>query len=206
MNTITKHMLLAFAGVSLFTACSRPYATYQRTAPTTYYTATTPSAPTTVAVVETPAVAPSASVVTDANPVAAPVAAEKPAVAIQAVQQQLNEAVASRKIDVTDKKVQKRMARVQELLAKAGEKSVVGSSAPARKLSLAERMMLKKMDRQIKNKLAPERTMAKSVLTIGLVIAIIGLILIVLNTATALGVIALVVGLVLIVLDLLNIV
>jgi hypothetical protein len=108
----------------------------------------------------------------------------------------------------TDKKLNKRMDRVKELLATATTKASMApvTSTSTKKASLLERVATKKIDKQIKNKLSPERTMAKSILTIGIVIAIIGLILLLLNVVPALAGIALVVGLVMIVLDLLNVV
>ena len=65
-------------------------------------------------------------------------------------------------------------------------------------------MAIKKIDKQIKNKLSPERTMAKSLLTIGLIVGVIGLIFLLLGIANPLGLIALIVGLALILVDLLR--
>ena len=106
-----------------------------------------------------------------------------------------------------DKKLNKRMDRVKEMLATATAKASVAPNATAstKKMNLLERMATKRIDKQIKHKLSPERTMAKSALTVGLIIAVAGLILILVN-ATGIGVIALIVGLALVLLSLLGVI
>jgi hydrogenase maturation factor HypF (carbamoyltransferase family) len=108
----------------------------------------------------------------------------------------------------TDKKLNKRMERVKDMLATATTKASTApvTSTSTKKASLLERMATKKIDKQIKNKLSPERTMAKSLLTIGIIVAVAGLILLLIGGTGlgALGGIALIVGLVLVLIDLLR--
>ncbi|GAB2579640.1 hypothetical protein GCM10027190_31650 [Spirosoma areae] len=97
------------------------------------------------------------------------------------------------------------MARMSKLLASpTAQAAMATKTATAQKTTLFQRLILKKLDKKIKNQLAPERTMAKSLLTIGLIVGVIGLILLLLNVASPLGLIALIVGLVLVLVDLLR--
>lgn len=207
-NTFTKHICAALMGVAILSSCSRPVAYFQR-GPVEHYN--TPKTET-VAVATPAAVAqPNEAVEVAPVAVAAGVATPAPAGQVAQAKAAVNQIEAYVRNDnklVTDKKLNKRMDRVKTMLATATANASMAPTATAstKKASLLERMAIKKIDKQIKNKLSPKRTMAKSLLTIGLVIAIVGLILIILNTATALGVIALVVGLVLVVLDLLDVV
>ena len=202
MRAFSKHLFAALLGVAALSSCSRPVAYFQPTAreqfksvPTEVVAVATPAQPVDVTVVEAPA------------PVSAPVSAASTNEAKQAVSQ-VEAYVRNDSKLASNKKLAKRMDRVKSMLATAASKTALAPTATTspKKATLLERMALKRIDKQIKNKLSPERTMAKSLLTVGAIVAIIGLILIILNTATALGVIALVVGLVLILLDLLNVV
>lgn len=109
------------------------------------------------------------------------------------------------------KAVQKRLSRVHTLLDLAATKS---SQAPAkiaapRKMNLMERMMLKKLNRQISKQLAPanpDRTLAsKSILILGAVLVLGGILLLALTSGGgfALGAIALAAGLVILLIELL---
>ena len=205
-STFTKHIYTALMGVAVLSSCSRPVAYFQR-GPVEHYNAPKTE---TVAVV-TPAVPDVVQPAEIAAPVPEAVAAPAPAEQVaqaKATMTQIEAYVRNDSKLATDKKLNKRLNRMNAMLETATTKASLAPNATtsAKKATLLERIATKKIDKQIKHKLSPERTMAKSLLTIGLVIAIVGLILIILNTATALGVIALVVGLVLIVLDLLDIV
>ena len=101
------------------------------------------------------------------------------------------------------------MVRLNELMATASDKAV--SSAPvtsAKKMTFLERTMLKKMDKKIKNHVAPDQTkVMNSNVRLGLIIGIIGLILLLLGGSSVLsiiGAIGLIVGLVLILLGVIN--
>lgn len=211
-STFTKHIYTALMGVAILSSCSRPVAYFQR-GPVNHYN--TPKTET-VAVATTADVAPAAvaapvEVAQPAEVVApAPVAAATPAPAEQLAQanatmSQIDAYVRADNKLATDKKLNKRMDRVKTMLATATEKASLAPAAPAstKKATLLERMAVKKIDKQIKHKLSPERTMAKSLLTIGLIVGVIGLILILVGSG-ALGVIALIVGLALILVDLLR--
>ena len=195
MKTFAQQITLFLAGTALITSCSRPYATVQRT-PTQKFATTTQTAP-------VQAIAPAQAEI--AVVVDAPVATPTPAVEVAAVQSQLNEAVASNRAVMADKRVQKQMAKINAVLATSSSKeATTNPMATTKKMNLVERMMVKKIDQKIKNKMDPDQTMAKSLLTLGAIIAIIGLVLMLLGVASPLGIIALIVGLVLILVDLLR--
>lgn len=195
MKTFAQRITLFLAGTALITSCSRPYATVQRT-PTQKFATTTQTAP-----VQAIALAQAETSIV----VEAPVATPTPAVEVAAVQSQLNEAIASNKAMMADKRVQKQMAKINAVLATSSSKeATTNPMATTKKMNLVERMMVKKIDQKIKNKMAPDQTMAKSLLTLGAIIAIIGLVLTLLGVASPLGIIALIVGLVLILVDLLR--
>ncbi|HLL96173.1 MAG TPA: hypothetical protein VK404_14430 [Spirosoma sp.] len=203
INTFTKHIYVALMGAAVLSSCSRPVAYFQRGPVEHYKTPTTEN----VAVAAPAEVAQPAEAVETAS-VAVATPAVEPVVQAKQAMNQIEAYVRNDNKLATDKKLNKRMDRVKELLATATTKASMApvTSTSTKKASLLERVATKKIDKQIKNKLSPERTMAKSILTIGIVIAIIGLILLLLNVVPALAGIALVVGLVMIVLDLLNVV
>lgn len=201
-NTFTKHICAALMGVAILSSCSRPVAYFQR-GPVEHYN--TPKT-------ETVAVATPAEVAQPAEAVeVAPTAVATPAPAEQVAQAnvamtQIEAYVRNDNKLAADKKLNKRMDRVKTMLATATANASLAPSATAstKKASLLERMALKKIDKQIKNKLSPERTMAKSLLTIGLIVGVVGLILLLLGVANPLGLIALIVGLALVLVDLLR--
>ena len=101
------------------------------------------------------------------------------------------------------------MTRLNEMLTTASTKATVSANAaPAKKMSLMERMMLKKMDKKIKNHVSPTEAKAmNSNVRLGVIIGIIGLLLLILGGGSVLGIIGLigfVVGLVLILLGVIN--
>ncbi|MBC3784064.1 hypothetical protein [Spirosoma utsteinense] len=209
-STFTKHIYAALMGVAVLSSCSRPVAYFQR-GPVQHYNTPATEA---VAVAVTPA-----EVAQPAEAVAvAPVAVETAAVAVaapapkeqiaqaKATMSQVEAYVRNDSKLATDKKLNKRMDRVKNMLASAEAKTALAqnTTTTTKKANLLERMATKKIDKQIKHKLSPERTMAKSLLTIGLIVGIAGLLLIILNAAAPLGVIALIVGLALILVDLLR--
>lgn len=204
-STFTKHMYAALMGVAILSSCSRPVAYFQR-GPVSPYNA--PKTETVAAVTPAPVevVQPAEAVATAPVAVATPAPADQVAQA-NAAMTQIEAYVRNDSKLATDKKLNKRMDRVRTMLATATTKGSLAPNATTstKKMNVLERLATKRIDKQIKNKLSPERTMAKSILTIGLVIAAIGLILILVGSGT-LGVIALIVGLVLVVLDLLDIV
>lgn len=195
MKTFAQRITLLLAGTALITSCSRPYATVQRT-PTERFATVTKTE-----VVQAIAPAQAEAPVTIETPV---VATPVQAVEVAAVQAQLNEAVASNKAVMADKQVKKQMAKINAVLATSAQKSTMTPTATTKKMNMVERVMVKKIDQKIKNKMSPEKTMAKSLLTLGAIIGVIGLILLLLNVASPLGIIALIVGLVLILVDLLR--
>lgn len=211
MRTLSKLAVYSLLTSALFSACSRPYATYQKMPVERFgsrqevpavQASQTPAEDVAVASVETPAVAP----VETATPLTA-------AAALKNVEQKLQETVASNDNKLAgNKKIEKRMARVQSLLAEASakaatstDKTTASTVTTKHKMNLAERMMMKKLDKKIKNSLAPDEAKAMSrTLRAGIVIAIIGLILSLLGGVLSLiGVLMLIAGLVLILVDVL---
>jgi hypothetical protein len=195
MNTFSNRVALLLLGASLFTACSRPYATYQ---PTTAESFRSIPAPVLAPVpVEQPAVA-------VAEPATVPVT---PSMTV--LQQQLNEAVASNKAAVSDRNVQKSLARVNKLLTTSEQKTAPASARAMQKMTAIQKVVLEKMNRTIQKRLAPTQTQTNSrALRVGVVLAVIGLILLLLSNSVlgALGYISLLVGLVVIVLALLDVI
>ncbi|GAB2547419.1 hypothetical protein GCM10027085_43270 [Spirosoma aerophilum] len=104
----------------------------------------------------------------------------------------------------TNRKVTKRIARIREVLSTPAAADVSSKNVSTPKTTLLKRVMLKQMDKKIKHHLSPDRTMAKSMLTIGVIVGIVGLLLLILNVASPLGLIALIVGLALILIDLIR--
>ncbi|WP_234735043.1 hypothetical protein [Tellurirhabdus bombi] len=178
---------------AFFASCSRPYATYQRM-PVERFSAETPKPATQPVVAE--------AVTAPVEKVEEPtlVAAAAPVVKTQDIQQ-LNDAIAKNSAALEDKRVQKRMARVQELLTSAAAKSnVAAAPAAPKKMNMVERMMLKRLDKKIQKHLAPEspqKPMLNSgLLAAGAVFVIVGLLLTLFATGTAatVGVVGLIVG------------
>jgi small-conductance mechanosensitive channel len=156
-------------------------------------------------------------VVSVATPAVTPAEQATPlttAAALKNVEQKLQEAVARNDNKLAgNKKLEKRMARVQSLLAEASakatttDKTTTSSVTTTHKMTLAERIMMKKIDKKIKNTLAPDEAKAMSrTLRAGIVIAIIGFILAILGVPvlSLLGVLLLIAGLVLILVDVLG--
>lgn len=218
MKTLTKNAFYAFAAAALLTSCSRPYATFQRTQPERFaQTAKTEVAPVAVAqpaaAAEAPVVAAQpAEAVAQTTPVTpAAVTPAQPVATVADAQQALAQAEASIKAKpelANNKRIANRMAEVKNLLATASARPAEGSAAvtSAKKMSFAEKMAVKSVDKKIQKKLSPKEAKARSFFTIGLVVGIIGLLLILLGNGfgVTIGVIALVVGLILILLDLIQ--
>lgn len=196
MNTSTKHTLIALSFTALLGACSRPVAIFQPSKAERFYTQQTTTAP--VAAVET--VTPEATPAVAEAP--APVAATKADIETMLVKA---EAVASAKARPAEaRKLERRITKIREVLNTAPASSLA-PAAPVKKAGLAQRLMMKSMDKKIQKHLAPEQPMRSSTLTAGLVVGLIGLLLLLLTSGVAatIGLIALVVGIVLVILGLL---
>ncbi|GAB4031254.1 hypothetical protein [Spirosoma jeollabukense] len=201
MRTLSKHLFVALLGTALISSCSRPVAYFQPTAREQFKTAqpeavatTTPIETSQPATVETPA------------PVAAP--AEQLAQTKQAMSQVEAYVRNDSKLS-SNKKLTKRMARLNDLLTNTSNKATVTTNvASAKKSTLMERMMLKKIDKKIKNHVAPDQTkVMDSNIRLGIIIGIIGLLLLLLangGVLAVIGAIGLIVGLVLILLGVIN--
>ncbi|MBD2752792.1 hypothetical protein [Spirosoma validum] len=199
MRTFSKHVWVALLGTAIISSCSRPVAYFQPQAREQFK-----STPVEAVAVATPAQPVEAAPVATPAPALVATPAEQVAQAKQAISQ-VEAYVRNDSKLASNKKLTKRMSRVSELLTTANPQAMSATkTAGAQKTTLMQRFMLKKIDKQIKNHLSPEKPMAKSLLTIGLIIGIIGLILLILNAAAPLGLIALIVGLALILVDLIR--
>lgn len=199
MNTSTKHTILALAVTAFLGSCSRPVATFQPSKAERFYSAQTPAAPVaTQEVVSTPV-----SAATETATESAPAATATALPIEQALTKA--EAYASTKARPADaRKLERRITKIREVLATSPQRTVVSNGA-TQKTTMVQRIMQKRMDKQIQKHLAPEQPMAAGTLTAGLVIGLIGILLLLLTTGTAatIGLIALVVGIVLVILGLL---
>jgi len=206
MQTFSKHAYAALLGLVVMASCSRPVAYFQRGSVEHYKTTTTIAAATPV-VETTPA-----AVVSE---IPAVVSSSDAAVANAEVQlaqakTTMNEVEAYVRNDnklASNKKLTKRMERVKTMLNSVSAQKLA-TTASTKKASLMEKMVAKRLDKQVKNKLAPEspaKAMARSMLTIGVIVAVAGLLLLLIGNGAGvvIGGIALVVGLILVLLDLL---
>ncbi len=201
MRTLTNHLFAALLGTVLLASCSRPVAYFQPTA-REQFAAGKPEK----AVVSAPAEGVVETVA---------VASETPAVATVQVNQ-VKEAVSQVEAYVRNdsklaasKTLNKRMNRLNKLLTTATDKATISTKAAStRKMTFMERTMLKKMDKKIKNHVAPDKTDAvNGNVRLGIIIGGIGLLLLILGGSSVLSVIGgigFVVGLVLILLGLIN--
>lgn len=208
MKMFSKSLMAALVGTALISSCSRPVAYFQPAAREQFKSVQSAVVTTTnVAAIPATTMEPvSAEVVAPEAIAAVPgtMPAEQVAQARQAVSQ-IDAYVRNDSKLLSNRKLVKRMDRVKQLLSNTSASDAASKKVTtAQKTSLIQKVMLKRMDKKIKNHLSPERAMAKSLLTIGLIVGIIGLLLIILNVASPLGIIALVVGLILILLDLLR--
>ncbi|WP_338875508.1 hypothetical protein WBJ53_07805 [Spirosoma sp. SC4-14] len=205
MKTMTKHLYAALIGAAVLSSCSRPVAYFQRGPVENYHTAKTETIAPTPSVVSTPSAQP--EVVTEA--IATP--ATEPAEQVAQAKQTMNQIEAYVRNDsrlASNKKLTKRMEKVKNLLNSAPVQTTAApqTKASTKKMTLLERVATKQINNKIKHKLSPERTMATSMLTIGLIVAAAGLLLLLIGNGfgAAIGAIALVVGLVLIILELIK--
>lgn len=203
MRAFSKPLFAALLGTALISSCSRPVAYFQPTIREHYASVQTETAATTTPV-ET---AQPSVVVTPAPETTAPVA-EQLTQTKQAVSQ-VEAYVRNDSKLASNKKLTRRMERLNELLATTKTKTpVTANAASTKKTTLMERMMLKNIDKKIKNHVAPNEAKAmNSNVRLGLIIGIVGLLVLLLSNGGALaviGAIGLVVGLVFILLGVIN--
>ncbi|GAB3972150.1 hypothetical protein GCM10028806_23730 [Spirosoma terrae] len=207
MSTISKHLLVALIGASILSSCSRPVAYFQPTQ-REHFTSVKP-APAPVAETAPVQSAPEEAVAVAAPAVEAapaPTQAEQVAQAKQMVGQ-LEAYVRNDNKLASNKKLAKRMEKVNELLVTSEKTAVSTNVASTKKMSLVEKAMLKKLDKKIKNHVAPDEAKALNRnARNGIIIGAIGLILSLLfgGVIGVLGLILLIVGIVLILLGVLE--
>jgi hypothetical protein len=176
MRMFSKSLMAALIGTALISSCSRPVAYFQPTAREQFKSVQSETVTSTdVAVVPVATMQPVSEkvAVLEAAPVAQNTTpAEQVAQAKQAVSQ-IEAYVRNDSKLASNKKLVKRMDRVKQLLSNTSTNDVTALKATsAQKTSLIQKVMLNRMDKKIKNHLSPERTMAKSLLTIGVIVGL----------------------------------
>ena len=187
-------LLSAVLLTTLFAACSRPVAYFQR-GPVDHYN--TPKT-------ETIVIAPTEtaqSVEIDAPVTTAIVAPAEQVAQADAGMTQIEAYVRNDSKLVTDKKLTKRIDRVRTMLATAStNKALTPSAMNPSKMNGVERLMVKKVNKKISKHLAPtnpDKTMINGgLLAGGVVLLLVGLLLLLLTTGTGatVGVIAVILG------------
>ncbi|WP_420147756.1 hypothetical protein [Spirosoma sp.] len=203
MSTFSKYLFSALVGTALISSCSRPVAYFQPTA-REQFKSVQPEA----VAVATPAQTVEATPVETSAPAVAVAETEQVKQTKQAVDQ-LDAYVRNDSKLASNKKLTKRMDRLNQLLSNATTKAAApASAASTKKATLMERMMLKKLDKKIKNHVAPDEAKAmNSNVRLGLIIGLVGLLLWLLGGGSVLsviGIIGFVVGVVLILLGVIN--
>jgi len=207
MSTFSKNLFTALIGAAILSSCSRPVAYFQPTARENFKSAQ-PQAVAAVTPVAEESVAAQPTEVATVTPATVAPVEQQLAQTKQAVSQ-VEAYVRNDNKLASNKKLAKRMVRLNEMLATTSAKAEVATNvASTKKMSLMERAMLKKIDKKIKNHVAPDQTKAMSSnVRLGVIIGIIGLLLLLLGGGSVLGVIGaigLIVGLVLILLGVIN--
>ena len=208
MSTFSKNLFTALIGAAILSSCSRPVAYFQPTARESFKAAQ----PQSVAVVAPVAAEESAATQSAEVALATPATAVPVDQQLAQTKQAVNQVEAYVRNDsklASNKKLAKRMVRLNEMLTTTSAKAEVSANAAStKKMSLMERAMLKKIDKKIKNHVAPDQSKAMSSnVRLGVIIGIIGLLLLILSgggVLSVLGAIGLVVGLVLILLGVIN--
>ena len=199
MKTIYKVLFSVLFAPLLLASCARQQAYFQPTARESFKTAPA------VAVAQPVEIAPPAEAVSV-------VLQPAPAVQLAQAKQAISEVEAYVRNDsklASNKKLTKRMTRLNELMTTSVEKTASETDvASTKKMNLMQRFMLKKMNKKISHQLAPanpEKAMAvKGILALGAVILIAGLLLVLLTTGTGatIGVIGIIAGLALLLIGL----
>ena len=207
MSTLSKHLFAALMGAAVLSSCSRPVAYFQASQREHF---ATPKTETVVVVTPTEAAQPVATVEVP-TPDAAPAAPAEQLAQTKQVIGQLDAYVRNDSKLASNKKLTKRMARVNELLAMVNTKTAVSTQATStKKMGLMERLVLKKMNKKIHRTLVPEETKVASNTKLGAIIGVVGLLFILIGAVAGsgvvvlLGLIGLIVGLVLLLIGLAN--
>lgn len=168
-SQFTKHISVALLGIAILSSCSRPVAYYQHS----------PIVPYAVPATQT-----------ETTPVAEQTAETATELAEQAnaTVAQIEAYVRQDSKLVANKKLNNRMVRVKNLLASSAGTISPVSLPTTRKMNVAERLILKKMNRKIGQQLAPnhpEKALVKTGQLIGsLVLLIAGLVLLIAGSGT----------------------
>ncbi|MGM9507145.1 hypothetical protein ACS5NO_05450 [Larkinella sp. GY13] len=208
MKTSSRNVIYALIATVLFSACSRPYATYQKM-PVEHYgsrkTQTPVAVPTEVVSAEKALATtqPDAAIIPSSSLPAVVGTPSTPSADVAKAKAAVDQVVASSANKVTSNKLQKSMARIQKMLGAENTQTAMDArkAGVAKKTNLAERLMLKNVDKKIKRALAPNHPNAPKavnvIVTVGAIVALVGLILYLATTSNAIGITLLIVGLVL---------
>jgi hypothetical protein len=203
MKRTLNSLSIALAGAALLTACSRPVAYFQPSKAERFQAAQP-------VVVATPTEASANVPVTEPTQteVLANVPVAQPDALPVAQKQQATEALASLKTTyATNKRLTKRIEKAERMLADASTQNTAQPAAPAKKAGLAQRLMLKSIDKKIQKHLAPKDSLQiTNYVRVGAIVALVGLLLLLIGNGlgATIGLIALIAGLVLILLGVIN--
>ncbi len=183
MTRFCQSISLSLACAALLSACSRPMTTFQASTPAHYYARQAPE--------PTGITAEFQSATPTENPVGQPIAATTPV----ATGQSLAALASLKAIYAADKPRTRRLERVEKQLAE----NRLAPTAPvaAKKTSLVQRIMLKKMATKMQRQLAPNQPKEiNGTARLGLIIAGVGLLLLLIGNGfgSILGLIALLAG------------
>lgn len=200
MRTLSKHLFAALLGTALLASCSRPVAYFQPTAREQFAS----NKPEKAAVVAPVEAAVETAAISEKTPTVATAQVEQVKQAVSQVEAYVRN---DSKL-ATNKTLNKRMARLNKLLTTATDKAAVSTKAVStQKMTFMERTMLRKMDKKIKNHVAPEKAQAmNSNVRLGLIVGVIGLLLLIVGSGvlSVIGLIGFIVGLALILLGVIN--
>jgi hypothetical protein len=189
MKTTTQKLLAGLLMTTLFAACSRPVAYFQKSQREQFATAQ-PQAIT----------APAVDVATTEQTASTAAPTTQQLAQANVALDQMDALVRNDAKLAANKTLQKRMSRIRSMVATASTNATLTPSAlnAPRKANLVERMVLKKLNKKISKQLAPanpDKAMASTgVLAAGAVVVIVGLILLLTGAASGLGVILLLAG------------
>ena len=163
----TKYLCAAITGVAVLSSCSRPVAHFQRGPAESFTTSNTQ---------------------TVALPVQVMTKLDQPTAQVNTTIEQAEAYVSTERKLATKKVLSKRMVRLTNLLASTnGTLSPSASNAP-HKMNLMERIMIKKLNKQVRKQLAPnhpEKAMISTGKLIGASVLLIGgLIMLIAGTGT----------------------
>lgn len=190
MRLRSIHCFAILSGVAILSSCSRPAAYFQPVAREPFAI----RSQTNSTVSKLIASEPREEFVGLAEPKISPV---EPVVQAKQAVHQLEAYVSNNAKLSLNRKVAKRLVRINQVLNASTKPSQAPSRLTATNTAFMERTLLKKIDKKVRQHLSPNQPKAlSSTILLGLVIALVGLLLVIIASGflNALGIVALVVG------------